>query len=549
LKKKITPYIYIVFISLCYPSLYGQNSHSYQLEITSKIKKEHTYLSAIQYRRQFSNEKSLKKTKDSVFSILKERGYYTITQNNLIKKDNHFTYIINLGEKVTSAVLKTHSKDQPLLQSLNINTKHQFATIAIEDLKNTLSRIMNAEVNNGASFSTVNLSNISISKSVLTADLHINRSKKRAVDKITIKGYSTFPKSFLTHYFTIHPNSTVNSKLLEEISRKTNQLDFIEEVKRPEVLFSKDSTILYLYIKKKKSNYFDGLVNFNSENKKIKFRGYFNLSLTNTFNKGEEINIHWKNNGNNKQEFQLSSKIPYLLSTKLSTSFSFNIYKHDSTYINTNSRLAVEYPINKNLLLHLITLQESSQTNINQANLDKFKKFGIGLGLTYKTPKKENLELGIELLRQTRRTATNKTSYQLNLHSLSTVTLSKKLSFFIKNTTTITSFETNLDNELFRLGGMTSIRGFQENSILSNSYSFINSEFRLHLKNNTSIFSIHDIGLFRLNKHNNTLSAIGLGYRFKKRNNNFSLEYIIGNPTRNNATNSSMISIKMLTIF
>ena len=135
------------------------------------------------------------------------------------------------------------------------------------------------------------------------------------------------------------------------------------------------------------------------------------------------------------------------------------------------------------------------------------------------------------------------------MNTLSILKVSKKLSFFIKNASTLTSNETNLDNELFRLGGMNSLRGFQENSILSNSYTFINSELRLHLKNNTSLFSIHDIGMFRIHKRNETLSAIGLGYRFKKRNSKFSLEYIIGNPTGNNGMKSSMISINILTIF
>ena len=132
-----------------------------------------------------------------------------------------------------------------------------------------------------------------------------------------MKGYSDFPKSFLKHYLNLHSNKIANPKFITEVSRKINQLDFIKEKKKPEILFSKDSTILYLYINKTKTNYFDGLVNFNSENKKIKLRGYFDLNLKNAFNKGEEININWRNNGNSKQDFTLKSNIPYIFNTKI----------------------------------------------------------------------------------------------------------------------------------------------------------------------------------------------------------------------------------------
>lgn len=549
MKKKITPYIYILFFSFIYSPIYGQKNTPFQLKITSVIEVENSHISSIKYKQEFNSEKNLKKTKDSVLTILKEKGFYTITQDSLTKKNKQYTYFINLGQKITFAVLTFNSKDRLLLESLNINIKKNYISLRIENLKNTLSLIMDELVNTGQSFSKVNLTNISILNSELTANLRINQSKKRTIDKIIVKGYPDFPESFLKHYFNMYPHRTVNSQLLEEISRKTSRLNFIEELKKPEILFSNDSTIIYLYIKKKKSNYFDGLVNFNSENKKIKFRGYFNLNLTNTFNKGEEININWKNNSNNKQEFYLSSKIPYLFTTKISTSLSFNIYKHDSTYINTKASIALLYPINNTLSLHFIAENESSQLSNNLISLEKFKKFGLGLGISYKSSKKDKLNFSLEVFHKTRKTAETKSLYQINMNTLSILKLSKKLSFFIKNSSTLTSNETNLDNELFRLGGMNSLRGFQENSILSNSYSFINSELRLHLKNNTSLFSIHDIGMFRIHKRNKTLSAIGLGYRFKKRNTKFSLEYIIGNPTGNNGMKSSMISINILTIF
>lgn len=550
MNKKITPYIYTVFLSLLCLNIYGQKKNSYKLKISSSSKVENFHISTLKFNKEFGSKKNLIKTKDSIISILKEKGFYTLVEDSLVINNKHYTSFINLGKKTTIASLKIDPDDTQLLKTLGLNVKNNLISLKIKDLKNTLTQINTKLVNIGQSFSKVKLKNITISGSILTADLSINHSKKRTIDKIIIKGYSNFPKSFLKHYFNLHSNKIANPKFITEISRKTNQLDFIKEKKKPEILFSKDSTILYLYINKTKTNYFDGLVNFNSENKKIKLRGYFDLNLKNAFNKGEEININWRNNGNSKQDFTLKSKIPYTFNTKSSTTFSFNIYKHDSTYTNTRTNLAIHYPISNNLSTYFIVENETSQINNNSTNIKDFKKLGIGLGFKYNSFKKEKLNLNIELHHKIRETEKTTSLYQINIFSAATLKISKRINLYIKNTSKLTSKRTSLNNELFRSGGVNSIRGFQENSILSNSYTFINSELRLlNINNNTSFYSIHDIGLFDINKHNKTLTSLGIGYRFLRGNSKYNLEYIISNPTRDNTVKSSMISIKVLTLF
>ena len=64
-------------------------------------------------------------------------------------------------------------------------------------------------------------------------------------------------------------------------------------MKDPEILFTRDSTILYLYIQKIKKNTFDGFLGFNSDDQsgKVKIQGYAKINLINTFNNGENIKI------------------------------------------------------------------------------------------------------------------------------------------------------------------------------------------------------------------------------------------------------------------
>ena len=73
--------------------------------------------------------------------------------------------------------------------------------------------------------------------------------------------------------------------------------------------------------------------------------------------------------------------------------------------------------------------------------------------------------------------------------------------------------ENYITNELFRLGGITSIRGFEENSIFANLSGIINTEYRLKLSNSLYINTVTDGGYVENNIANekNYLLSLGAG--------------------------------------
>lgn len=549
MNKKTTPYIYLFLTSLFFSNIYCQEKRQFVLEIFNSSIKEQTHALSPSFIKNFSTEKKLKETKDSLYNAYKRKGYYTLTQDSLRIKKKQFTYYINLGERISNVVLKIDPKDLSFLESINLSPKNNYLHLKTTELQKTLNKINNQLEKEGKLFSTVNLSSVVIAKSKLTAVLHIKRSKKRALDKIIVKGYTNFPKSFIKNYLNIDKNNNLNSELIEEISSKINQLEFVKEIKKPEILFTNDSTIIYLYINKVKTNSFDGLINFNSENKKLKFRGYVDLKLQNTFHKGEKININWRNNGDNRQELNLKTSIPYIAGTKFTPTVSFNLYKHDSTFVNSNTNLTIHYPINKRVTSAIILENETSKVSTNEITTENYSKNSLGIGIVYNSKIKDKLNFEMAVFHKTRKTENSASYLQLNINSVTNFKISKTITFSLKNTSRITNYKTELINELFRSGGVNSIRGFQTNAILSNAYSFINSEIKINSTDDNFLYTIHDIGIFNMSKQNDILSAIGLGYEFKQANTKFNLDYTISNPTSNNTLKSSMVSIKMLTFF
>ena len=328
------------------------------------------------------------------------------------------------------------------------------------------------------------------------------------------------------------------------------KLNFVTEIKKPEVLFSKDSTILFLYLKKKESNVADGLLNFTSENKKLKFRGYIDLKLNNTFNKGEKININWNSFGNQKQNFNSSILIPYIYNSKFSIDIAFDLYKHDSTFTNNNFHFSGSYSFNSRNSLKLIYQNKNSTTQNNSTSIESYKKNHFGLGYNYISKYSSPIYIDFKLLvgkRSNQGSNTNQSQFKITISK--EFKLNKTIDLYARNITSKLNSKNTLENELFRVGGPNSIRGFNYQSIFTDSYSLINNELRLTLPNKSKIFSIHDIGMFNINKKNSLLYSLGIGYQIPSKNNLINISFSKGYSNSSFVKNSQIINVNLLSFF
>lgn len=542
--------IYTLIITCLIPSLFwGQKSATYKLYLKGISATENRHISKIKHRTVFHSKTQLLQTKDSLLELFKEMGYLTLTQDSLSIENNHYHVHLKLGKRISIAKLHVAATDFPFIKSVHPDLiyTNDSITLPVGHIKKTLNTIHEALVNQGETFSKVRLSQIHITSNLLKAHMRIDRDKKRSISSISVKGYDKFPKSFLEHYYKSNRKQLISPETLKEISTKSKQLEFVKELKAPQLLFTKDSTLVYLFLTPKKNSSFNGLLNFATENKKIQLRGTIDLQLKNAFHHGEDLEMNWASN-NKKQELNLAATIPYIFNTKLTPSATFNLYKNDSLYNNAKATLNIAHPISNQISIHATAAKETSNTNKTANNTQSFQKTSFGLGFLY-TSINQKLKATTTLTRNTRKTNNQRITYQLDAIINSTFRLSNKLSLALKNITKLTSNNSELENELFRSGGMMSIRGYQENSILSNSCTIFNSEFRFRASQKTSIFTIHDLGLFHILGNNEILSSIGLGYQFQRNNNLFNVAYVLNTSEFKTPFSSPIVAIKIITLF
>ena len=499
------------------------SSQELSLKITSANEKEINVLSKIEYLKKHKDTTSLNSEIIRISNYLKKIGYFTNTVNEIKKENKKHTVFYSLNKKIENAIIRVNSESKVYLENFKI--KNNTISTPISDLQSTLYNISEKLDKQGKSFSKVQLKNINIIDKTLFANLFINQSKKRVINKIIIKGYENFPKSYLKNYFNIKPNTIINHHKIKEISKTSKNLHFIKEIKSPEILFTKDSTLIYLYLNKKKNNSFEGIVNFASkENGDVLFNGNINLSLNNILDTGEKFELFWNSIGEEKQEFKLSTEIPYIFNSKFTPQISFSIYKQDSTFLSTKFNSKLFYDINNKTRFSLTYTSESSENlNKNLDNNNKIKTFSnyfIGFQFEYKLPKNDfflNDKFSLEVNPTLgKRKTDNESSNQFKIETSTSYIwdLNIRNSIYIKNRIGYLSSDTLINNELFRIGGANSIRGFNEQSLITNNYNYFNLEYRYLTSKKSFIYTITDIGKIKVNSKNENILGLGIGYFF-----------------------------------
>lgn len=517
---------------------------SQTLQINGSSTEEQQIIDATNYKKSHENIKSITDELQFLQKAFFNSGYFDASYTKLEKvSDSVYQSTFSLNTKYTSIQINYNNStlDESILKAFNLKYTDSTFTIIPEELTPFLETVVENFQNTGNPFAEVQLQNIKKDKQTILADLDIKITEKRRLDKIIIKGYEKFPKSYTKHYLRL--TSDVFNK--EEITKQTkliDQLPFARQIKDPEILFTKDSTTLYVYIEKVKSNFFDGFIGFNSDEDtgNLKLNGYLDLKLINNLNAGEQFNLLWKNDGNGQTKFVADLRIPYIFNSPIGVNVGLDIFRRDSLFNIVDTKFKTFYQINPENQVH-VGIQQTESNNLlddnSNTSIDDYKSFFTTAGYTF-TRRNNNYNLfpvkifaSLEGQLGTRTNDAEKnqqTKFSFNGNYL--WELNNRNFIYINNTSEALISDQYLTNEKFRLGGIQSIRGFNENSLEATLYSTINTEYRYILSRNSYVHSIIDFAYLQddLTQTDAKLYGFGFGLGISSKSGLLKINYAVG---------------------
>jgi len=540
MKKNILLYliIYILFFNLSF-------SQKIHLELKGTDSISSAFLKKIDSKKTFKDLESLQSEIHRAQKKALYNGYFNAefpTKNKINDSTYSQKTTLNFSyEKITINYNNKQISEAELNNILDENSKintNDFTT-KTRQLENNLNNIIKHLSNKGQVFSSIQLNNLNISLNKVSADLHMNISKTNYISDIKIKGYEKFPKKFIKHYLKIKKQKKLKLKDLEEKSDGINNLLFANEIKKPEILFTKDSTIVYLYLKKQKSNSFEGFLGFstNQQSNRIEFNGNINLQLINNLNSGEQLHLKYQSTENEQKHTNINLKLPYLFNSPFDLEAELDIFKKDSSFTNNTQAIKTKYTLSRNIKTGIgMEFHSSNSLTNNTVNSEDFKRKAYTFSFNHQKPNKHNnlfpykTQTTLKLALATRKTESRKTPQQnIYISSEYIFKLNQKNTFFLKSINYYLFSKTTLENELHYIGGINSIRGLKENSIPSSQYSIINSEYRIELNKTLYTHTVIDYAITKNNTNNNFDNIFGFGIGFGLKTNNNLLRFIFAN--------------------
>lgn len=514
----------VILFSVLWSTLFGQKNYAFKVEATDKPAEFFTKKFA--YKTLLKDSVQATIELNNLLTKIQEQGYLAVSVDSMYA-DSLSAYIyMYVGEPVKQLVVRNGNIPESFMASAGVKSlvgkPVDIAAIAV--IKEKLLRQCE---NTGYPFATVWLDSFYREANNMAANVYLQKNDLIVIDTIRIFGQTKVKRIFLKSYLGLRTGKPYNEANVARITQRLRELQFAEPIQPHTVEFKNGKAAINLYLKDRKASAFNFLLGFlpGSSGQKLLVTGEARIHLYSLFGVGEEIFLQWEKLQPKTQRLDVRVAYPYLVGLPLGISARFELYKRDTSYLDLNGDYGIQYQIvGSSYLKASLRQQTTIMLNVDTAFIKAARKLPVNLDIS-------SNEFALEYFLQRLDYRFNPTSgYVLKVNGSAGVKQIKKNNAivglydevtatnfsYLYDTARLKSFQfrvgvaidkywrlaarhtiktslngayfysrTVLENEKYRLGGVNSLRGFDDQSIFTPYYAMANLEYRFLLSKNS----------------------------------------------------------------
>ncbi len=499
---------------------------------------------------------------------LRGDGFLAASVDSVVFDSLSVSAYVFAGPRFEWGKLSLDSIDRKVLRKAGIRAgSFSGKPVKFKKLASAQEKILKVHENNGYPFASTYISQIEMDGRVISGNLHVEDNGRFLIDTFHIKGEARIAPVYLENLTAVETGDIYREDRIRNISNRIRETTFLEEIRPYEVEYFEGKVDVYTYLKKARANQFNGIVGIlpnNEQTGKLLVTGDLHLSLVNPFGRGEQFYIAWRSLQPLSQELDLSISWPYLFGSSIGIGVDFELLKQDTSYFSVNPVLDLRFFMGGTNYFHaffdyfnssLISTSGLENTavlppfadvtsylyglGIQYNNLDYYfnplqgwdihSRIGIGSKRIHRNP-----ALPDEVYESVRETSTQlKGTADIRFFQ----SLGGRFTLHVANRTGYIRNDDLFANELFRLGGIKTLRGVDENSIFASFYSLGTLETRFLFERNSSVFLFVDGGYYEQSLADDFVAdfplGFGAGINMQTRAGIFSLNYALGKQFNN----------------
>jgi outer membrane protein assembly factor BamA len=505
-----------------------------------------------------------------------EQGYLMAQDSAVFGSADSLQVLIQLGNIVVVKSIK--NGNVPLEWMGNMSNKYAIAqkrAYKPREITAWMKQILANAENNGYPFASISLDSVSVDTLGISATLNMQKNALFYFDSIDFGGTARISKKFLQQYANFKPGMPYQEELIKNIDSRLSELPYVQVVRPMGIYFYGNKAKPYVYINQRKASSFDGVIGFapnSSLNNKLVLTGDLNLKLLNLMGTGKNLELSYRGYLNNSQDLQIKFLWPYFLKTRFAIDYAFKLAKFDTTWLELYQDIGLQYRLSGNNYVKIyvqiqqisslytdtqfVLLNQRLPSNHSVNNI----LYGLALrksGLDYYFNPRKGYLLELEGGAGTRTLVESSSIAQLKINGGNGETYSiydsidlKSVQYkfmgngsyyqtlyknFVLHTQLRGGLIANQNlflSELFRIGGLKTLKGFDEQSIFADKFIIANIELKYLFQQNSGFVLFWNGAWYQNSVPQVTISdkpwGLGAGLNLETGAGIFSLYYAVG---------------------
>jgi translocation and assembly module TamA len=467
--------------------------------------------------------------------------------------------VINVGDKYNWLALGTNNIPEEMLSKAGYRKRDfQGTEFSINAFNRLVTRILDNAANSGYPFASLQLTEVEVVKNSVKGILDYLPGPIIYYDSLTVSPQNFIKPKFLSSYLATKEGSLFQIKDLANIENSINKLSYCQLGDSVQLSFQNNLCNINFKLNPIKANKIDALIGFLPNQKLgegLLITGFVNLQLQNLFRSGKELSFVWRQFQQQSQKLFVLYKHPNLFHSPLGISMGFDLLKQDTSFLNTNFNIEGYY-LYKKMEISFITSFKSSRslsTPVDTLELPEAADYNLqllGARTMYNSLSNINnplrgatafIEFRVGNKQIKKNTGIAEAVYDsINLRSIQFEgTIGGEINQQIigpfvlhidLSLGTIFNDDQLFTNDLIRLGGVNSLRGFNDLELFVSSYALARLEGRIIINSNSRLFLFYDQALTKniVANINDQPRGFGAGLMLDTGVGNLQLVYALG---------------------
>lgn len=348
----------------------------------------------------------------------------------------------------------------------------------------------------------------------VSVQVHMDEEKAYTISEMRIEGNKTTKEYVITREARLRDNEPYSSTLPDRVKRRLDHLQLFSSVSMPELYLTEANQAgLFINVVEGNQNSFDGVLGYvpsNRTGESGSITGLVNISLRNLFGTGRKLSVRWFQENKYSRETELHYFEPWIASYPINAQIGFFQRKQDSTYVRMQYDMAGEFMVTEEFTLGISFSQNNIYPTIRYNGLKVIpdsKTTSFGGNVRFDSRDNPMTPTSGILYSTEYQTGTKRTFGSLNVSENSSSTtrrllfdVSYYLSPFLRQVFASEVHgrdfsSSNVDiSDVYRLGGATTLRGYEEGQFLGTRLLWANFEYRFLVPPLSFFYTFIDVG-------------------------------------------------------